>query len=715
MRNIDIFSIIVFIIIFFLSIIAASLDVGHAENALKDIPDAAISDRIAVAPDTASKVELMQLNSSYELFEQEKGKNISSTATALSMIMVANLSDVTWIENRTTVYVANLTALPIEPTNSYNKIGINIVPIFMYYLERYFLDASNKTESDIKIKSILDNSPEGREILLRALENYKEIPDEIKNQTYDSEIVRLTSSSSEPLNRNLITKRLEQVEPHAALATLAQSKIASLEPAGPSALVAKDTSKLPDPDTPGSETYQIELKWQDNSNDESGFLIYRWFKKAEAGPFWVVQPQEIAEVGPNINTFIDHLTRPGNDNDQYCYFVSAFKYYNSTRLESDFSNEACSYYDNTKHYVLPPQPPDSDKDGIPDKDDECPYVLGEWPHGCPDRDRDGISDYSDKCPNEWYPYKNDGCPVRYNLRWMGMKVLSNSAAYAYPEYKFVYFGGGKTEILTGVPYNNEDGIDAFQYGEEPYLIFAWTNGMLQLEGQGGMTIHDVARWCCGEEVDVKKEGGDYEPDKDWRGEENPEIYYDLLDHGLQVFPAAQGKFSPIDGDLGLVLTATLMERDWTATITPEDKAIALKAVFEVGGSAKEVYSSCAGSGGIGCLWSVGIAMKKIIETIFDYSQSEPPIEVKDPDDYQGTEVWAITRFEADDKTSDNGAYAFCFDMPSSYDAGCFSSCPPNEKVPIPMRVRLYFCLYREGTSEGAIKKACSSYEAVETW
>ena len=55
--------------------------------------------------------------------------------------------------------------------------------------------------------------------------------------------------------------------------------------------------------------------------------------------------------------------------------------------------------------------PDTDGDGIPDKDDACPEVAGlkEF-NGCPDTDNDGIADKDDKCPDVAGPAENGGCP-----------------------------------------------------------------------------------------------------------------------------------------------------------------------------------------------------------------------------------------------------------------------------------------------------------------
>ncbi len=55
---------------------------------------------------------------------------------------------------------------------------------------------------------------------------------------------------------------------------------------------------------------------------------------------------------------------------------------------------------------------DRDKDGIPDKDDECPDEPGTaLTHGCPDKDGDGIADKNDKCPDVPGTAKYNGCPV----------------------------------------------------------------------------------------------------------------------------------------------------------------------------------------------------------------------------------------------------------------------------------------------------------------
>lgn len=54
---------------------------------------------------------------------------------------------------------------------------------------------------------------------------------------------------------------------------------------------------------------------------------------------------------------------------------------------------------------------DSDKDGIPDKEDRCPEIFGHiTAKGCPDRDGDGVEDVEDLCPDEFGLKLLAGCP-----------------------------------------------------------------------------------------------------------------------------------------------------------------------------------------------------------------------------------------------------------------------------------------------------------------
>ncbi len=56
-------------------------------------------------------------------------------------------------------------------------------------------------------------------------------------------------------------------------------------------------------------------------------------------------------------------------------------------------------------------PKDSDGDGVPDKDDACPWTAGGiLAKGCPDQDNDGVEDGEDLCPTIAGPIMLNGCP-----------------------------------------------------------------------------------------------------------------------------------------------------------------------------------------------------------------------------------------------------------------------------------------------------------------
>jgi len=54
---------------------------------------------------------------------------------------------------------------------------------------------------------------------------------------------------------------------------------------------------------------------------------------------------------------------------------------------------------------------DTDKDGLMDHEDKCPYHSGPKENGgCPDKDKDGVYDFEDRCPNVPGPANFSGCP-----------------------------------------------------------------------------------------------------------------------------------------------------------------------------------------------------------------------------------------------------------------------------------------------------------------
>lgn len=73
-------------------------------------------------------------------------------------------------------------------------------------------------------------------------------------------------------------------------------------------------------------------------------------------------------------------------------------------------NQHAYYYVDGVSVMVHPDP-DTDGDGIPDKDDRCPNDKGIASlGGCPDRDGDGIADAADACPDKAGPAELQGCP-----------------------------------------------------------------------------------------------------------------------------------------------------------------------------------------------------------------------------------------------------------------------------------------------------------------
>jgi hypothetical protein len=85
-------------------------------------------------------------------------------------------------------------------------------------------------------------------------------------------------------------------------------------------------------------------------------------------------------------------------------------------VEEDFENVAF------------PTEDDSDADGIPDRQDWCPYDEGEsTANGCPDGDLDGVPDEGDKCPNEYGTWEYAGC------KKTGMDIFAETP-YAFKDW-----------------------------------------------------------------------------------------------------------------------------------------------------------------------------------------------------------------------------------------------------------------------------------------
>ena len=73
-------------------------------------------------------------------------------------------------------------------------------------------------------------------------------------------------------------------------------------------------------------------------------------------------------------------------------------------------NQRAYYYIDGISLRLHPED-DRDKDGVIDKEDNCPDEFGlKTLGGCPDRDNDGVADKMDACPDLAGPVNQQGCP-----------------------------------------------------------------------------------------------------------------------------------------------------------------------------------------------------------------------------------------------------------------------------------------------------------------
>ena len=88
--------------------------------------------------------------------------------------------------------------------------------------------------------------------------------------------------------------------------------------------------------------------------------------------------------------------------------------------------------------------PDSDGDGVVNKDDNCPNVAGPAANGgCPwpDTDGDGVLDKDDNCVNEAGPASNNGCPE---------PVITDAATQSINmAAKAILFNSGRTSFKKG--------------------------------------------------------------------------------------------------------------------------------------------------------------------------------------------------------------------------------------------------------------------------
>ena len=144
--------------------------------------------------------------------------------------------------------------------------------------------------------------------------------------------------------------------------------------------------------------------------------------------------------------------------------------------------------------------PDTDRDGVPDKEDACPTEPGpEASQGCPDRDGDGVIDKNDQCPDDPGPPETNGCPDndKDGIRNLDDQCPDEAGPVA----------------TNGCPDRDNDGvIDRFDQCPDEYGLPA--NNGCPLSDRDGDSIPDEADLCPDEPGTVATRGC---PDRDGDG------------------------------------------------------------------------------------------------------------------------------------------------------------------------------------------------------
>jgi len=317
-----------------------------------------------------------------------------------------------------------------------------------------------------------------------------------------------------------------------------------------------------------------------------------------------------------------------------------------------------------------------------------------------------------------------GCPVKYQLRWMGLEVLNDPVDCTDPNAPYRLgcdsqvglgneFGQKNEEITPGLP---------LPAGFEPYLVFGMVNGA----SDQGMAQQWTTRWCCGEGVQVgivavpdfppdTVDATGVEPDTDFRGAESYEADQAVLERGLLLFPERfDALYASIDEQFGLILTTTLFERDFDMEYTPDSNEADINAFLEKGVGFTSKIVGCASSGGMGCAKALGEGLASLLTLGQGLNESPDPVTVRDRDDVFGVASISFTRREAADATSATGAFAFSLLLPG--DDSYFVSFPKSIVPPPPldsrarsvatMHGRSSFCLVRQGLEEAEILQLC---------
>ena len=529
-------------------------------------------------------------------------------------------------------------------------------------------------------------------------------------------------------------------------------------------------SRAGDPDISGL-LIQLDWRWE-HKKLPYGFAIYR--KKLDGqGSF-----QFLTSVAGDKLSYLDRqLAAPQNDKDAYCYVVKAYNIPFMTskigmnRIESLPSNKSCTLYSRSA-----PRLKDWDGDGLADVWDWCPQkgIGSTVAHveGCPDGDDDGYADfvevsgvpdkYRDQCPpgssRDGYGSLRDpkwsrlglrpydplpGCPVKYEIRFMGLEVLNEPADCTDPNQPGRNLGCDKV-VGIGNEYNQQNEVingRQLPPGFEPYLIFGFKHGI----SKDGGELHDwTKKWCCGEGLlvgrysipnlptQVKPEG--VEPDLDLRGAEDPAIDQKIRKEGYIIFPEQplmrDNLFQHINKESGLLFTSALFERDFDMKYTPKKSEDTILGMLKKLTGPMQTFVKCGISMDPSCAGSLAKEFAGVVHgSMGDYFGTARPndVTVHDRDDVFGIAGMSLSSAEAKQLTRQNGVHGFFFNYPirtkgaSYFDVTYTGSYVPPPKPWSPackvanMVARAKFCLVRKGVDTARIKDYCKPYSLQESF
>ena len=176
--------------------------------------------------------------------------------------------------------------------------------------------------------------------------------------------------------------------------------------------------KLNQPLTAGQQydvSFQVSLS--ENSGRAVNNIGAHFSKKqlsSDGNSFVKAQPQIVSDAvlqdKENWTTVSGRFTATGGE--EYItigLFNEADQIVTVADNKQTTSRKAYYYIDGIS--LVPFNEPDTDNDGVIDKNDDCPNEAGPASlDGCPDTDGDGLADINDECPKQSGPTDQGGCP-----------------------------------------------------------------------------------------------------------------------------------------------------------------------------------------------------------------------------------------------------------------------------------------------------------------